>query len=68
MSSCDWVEWFLYRLHQEPWALGGFVVIGVFVLGILSLVTFALLYGCCCSPKENQKKNTPLLSYMFTVL
>ncbi|KAF1374241.1 hypothetical protein PFLUV_G00247840 [Perca fluviatilis] len=55
-SPEDWVEWFLYRLHQEPWALGGFVVIGVFVLGILSLVTFALLYGCCCSPKENQKK------------
>lgn len=55
-SREDWVEWVLYRLHQEPWALGGLVVIGVFVLGILSLVAFALLYGCCCGPREENKK------------
>ncbi|KAF0025092.1 hypothetical protein F2P81_021973 [Scophthalmus maximus] len=53
----DWVEWFVYRLHQEPWALGGVVVMGVFVLGTLCLVVFALLYGCCCGKAgENQKK------------
>ncbi|CAJ1081119.1 hypothetical protein GBF38_011511%2C partial [Xyrichtys novacula] len=52
----DWTEWFLYRLHQEPWAVGGAVVIGLFMLGILSLVVFALLYGCCCSQApENHK-------------
>ncbi|GAA6226009.1 small integral membrane protein 5 isoform X3 [Lates japonicus] len=55
-SPEDWVEWFLFRLHQEPWALGGVVVIGVFVLGTLSLVVFALLYGCCCGPAEENPK------------
>lgn len=55
-SPEDWVEWFMYRLHQEPWALGGLVVIGVFVLGTLSLVVFALLYGCCCSQEEENGK------------
>ncbi|KAK9530784.1 hypothetical protein VZT92_012266 [Zoarces viviparus] len=53
----DWLEWFLHRLRSEPWALGGAVVIGVFVLGTLSLVVFALLYGCCCGQQgENQRK------------
>ncbi|XP_039991127.1 small integral membrane protein 5 isoform X3 [Xiphias gladius] len=55
-SPEDWVEWFLFRLHQEPWALGGLVVIAVFVLGTLSLVVFALLYGCCCGPAEEKQK------------
>lgn len=53
----DWVEWFLHRLHQEPWALGGAVVIGVFVLGTMSLIVFALLWGCCCqTPKHRQMR------------
>lgn len=56
-SPKDWAEWFLHRLHEEPWALGGLVVIGVFVLGTLSLVLFALLYGCCRGPeKKHQRK------------
>ncbi|XP_067431626.1 uncharacterized protein [Thunnus thynnus] len=55
-SPEDWVEWLLYRLHHEPWALGGLVVIGVFVLGTLSLVVFSLLYGCCCGPEEQIQK------------
>lgn len=55
-SPEDWVEWFLYRLQQEPWAVGGLVVIGVFVLGTLSLVAFALLYGCCCGPEQQNQK------------
>ncbi|KAL6094631.1 uncharacterized protein ACO6RY_15998 [Pungitius sinensis] len=55
-SPEDWVEWFLHRMHQEPWALGGVVVIGVFVLGILCLVAFALLYGCCCIPQQGKPK------------
>ncbi|KAK2820912.1 hypothetical protein Q5P01_023871 [Channa striata] len=56
-SPDDWVQWFAYRLRQEPWALGGAVVIAVFVLGTLSLVVFALLFGCCCSQgKQTQKK------------
>ncbi|CAB1449046.1 unnamed protein product [Pleuronectes platessa] len=59
-SPEEWVEWFLHRVNQEPWALGGVVVIGFFVLGILSLVVFALVYGCCCSStEENQKKRKP---------
>lgn len=55
-SPEDWVEWFLHRMHQEPWALGGIAVIGVFVLVILSLVIFALLYGCCCSSGDEKTK------------
>ncbi|KAI3364903.1 hypothetical protein L3Q82_001083 [Scortum barcoo] len=55
-SPEDWVEWFLYRMQHEPWALGGLVVIGVFVLGILSLIVFALLYGCCCGPKQQSQR------------
>lgn len=47
-----WVEWFLYRLQHEPWALGGAVVVAVFVLGTVSLVVFALVYGCCCNPPD----------------
>ncbi|MED6257771.1 hypothetical protein ATANTOWER_031096 [Ataeniobius toweri] len=59
-SPDEWVDWFLYRLQLDPWMLGGFVVIGVFALGTLSLVVFALLYGCCCSSKEpKQKKRKP---------
>lgn len=53
-SPEDWVEWFMCRLHQEPWALGGVVVLGVFALGTLSLVIFALLYGCC---RNNEEQN-----------
>ncbi|TNN48633.1 hypothetical protein EYF80_041171 [Liparis tanakae] len=51
-----WAEWFLHRVQQEPWALGGVVVIGVFVLGTLSLAVFALLYGCCCGPERQKKR------------
>lgn len=54
-SPEDWVEWFLDRLQREPWALGGVVVMGLFVLTILSLVIFAVLYGCCCSRKEEKQ-------------
>lgn len=54
-SPEDWMEWFLYRLRQEPWALGGIVVIGLFVLTTLSLFIFALLFGCC-GPKEKKQK------------
>lgn len=58
-SPEDWLEWFLYRLHHEPWALGGIVVMAVFVLGILSLALFALVFGCCCGQiqvKQRKKK------------
>ncbi|TMS22068.1 hypothetical protein E3U43_012333 [Larimichthys crocea] len=62
-SPEEWVDWFLHRLHQEPWALGGLVVTGLFVLTVLSMIIFALLYGCCCSrvgsnQERKQKKNT----------
>ncbi|KAK5850415.1 hypothetical protein PBY51_001298 [Eleginops maclovinus] len=51
------VGWVLARLQDEPWALGGAVVIGVFVLGFLGLTVFALLFGCCCSQqKQNQRR------------
>ncbi|KAG7506268.1 hypothetical protein JOB18_000630 [Solea senegalensis] len=59
-SPDDWMKRFLCRMHQEPWAVGGAVVIGVFVLGTLSLVIFALVYGCCRSPaghKQGRKKS-----------
>lgn len=58
-SPEDWVEWLLYRLHNEPWALGGLLVIALFVLGTLSLVVFSLLYGCCCTPEEQIQKKKP---------
>ncbi|KAL3046012.1 hypothetical protein OYC64_004094 [Pagothenia borchgrevinki] len=49
------VGWVLARLQEEPWALGGAVVIGIFVLGFLGLTVFALLFGCCCNQNQNQK-------------
>lgn len=54
----DWVDWFLQRVQREPWALGGAVVIGVFMLGTLSIAVFAVLYGCCCSgrPEGRQQR------------
>lgn len=52
------MDWFLYRVQHEPWALGGVVVMAVFILGILSLVIFALVYGCCCN-SPNLKANRP---------
>lgn len=55
-SREQWVDWFLQRLQQEPWALGGLVVMGVFVLGTLSLVLFALLFGCCSHPNEGKQR------------
>lgn len=42
------VEGFLHRV-QNPWRLGGAIVVAVFILGTLSLVIFALVYGCCCN-------------------
>lgn len=48
VSAEGLVEWFLHRV-QHPWGLGGAVVVAVFILGTLSLVIFALLYGCCCN-------------------
>lgn len=60
-SPEDWMEWFLSRMHQEPWALGGIVVMGFFVLTILSLVIFALLYGCCRPEEKRQKKRAGVI-------
>lgn len=57
----DWVEWFLHRVHQGPWALGGLVVIGLFMLLTVCLILFALLYGCCCSPQEQKKKKAGVI-------
>ncbi|XP_054592474.2 uncharacterized protein [Nothobranchius furzeri] len=55
-SFDDLAELFLHRLQQEPWALGGFVVMVVFVLGVLSLVLFALLYGRCHDTQERTQE------------
>lgn len=55
-SPEDWVDWFLHRLHEEPWAVGGLAVMGLFVLTALSLVVFALLYGCCSNTEKKKKK------------
>ncbi|KAK6329474.1 hypothetical protein J4Q44_G00014520 [Coregonus suidteri] len=52
----DWVQWAVQRLQMEPWALGGIVVIGLFLLMILGLVVFALIYGCCCTPREGKRR------------
>ncbi|KAF6736769.1 Small integral membrane protein 5 [Oryzias melastigma] len=56
-SPEDWVDWFLHRMQQEPWALGGFVVLVLFALGVLALAVFALLYGCCCGPQRRKQKD-----------
>ena len=53
----DWIDVVVQRLHTEPWALAGAVVIAVFVLGILALAVFAFLFGCCCTPKGKRKKS-----------
>ncbi|CAL8304429.1 unnamed protein product [Lota lota] len=53
----DWMGRIVQRFSSEPWALGGAVVIAVFVLGILALVVFAFLYGCYCTPKVGLKKS-----------
>ncbi|KAJ7987867.1 hypothetical protein DPEC_G00331010 [Dallia pectoralis] len=55
-TSESWVQWTIQRLQMEPWALGGAVVIGLFLLMILALVVFALIYGCCCSPKGGKRR------------
>lgn len=55
-SPEDWVQWAVQRLQMEPWALGGIVVIGLFLLMILALVVFALIYGCCCSPGGGKRR------------
>ncbi|CAL1616666.1 unnamed protein product [Knipowitschia caucasica] len=51
-SAEDLVDWFLFRVQREPWALGGAVVVAVFILGTICLMVFALVYGCCCNTSE----------------
>ncbi|KAL0984048.1 hypothetical protein UPYG_G00136420 [Umbra pygmaea] len=55
-TSEDWGQWAVQRLQLEPWALGGAVVIGLFLLMILALVVFALIFGCCCSPSGGKRR------------
>lgn len=60
-SPEDWVDWFLHRMQQEPWALGGFVVLALFALGTLALAFFALLYGCCCGPRRRRRQEDSVI-------
>ena len=55
-SPEHWMHWAVRRMQVEPWALGGAIVIAVFVGGFLSLVAFALIFGCCCSSSGKGKR------------
>ncbi|KAK1162164.1 hypothetical protein AOXY_G18494 [Acipenser oxyrinchus oxyrinchus] len=45
------------RLHKEPWALGGLVVIAAFMGLFISFFIFVALYSCCCSKEQRKRRN-----------
>ncbi|KAJ8399731.1 hypothetical protein AAFF_G00408360 [Aldrovandia affinis] len=57
----EWGEWALHRMQVEPWALGGAVVIAVFLAGFLVLLLYALIYGCCCNASRKKSARNAVI-------